>query len=162
MTACRADWRHGVAGIALIVIATGIRAAASDDPGAESFPNPELSPDQVVRIQLEALRANDAADHGIEICFRFASPSNKSNTGPLARFVRMIKQGPYQLMLEYQTADFEPVEIIENVARQRVTLSSTTHSITYAFYLSRQTGEECKGCWMTDAVTVEKVNTGSA
>jgi hypothetical protein len=46
------------------------------------FPNAQLTPDQVFKIQLEALRTNDENDRGIEITFRFASPANKRSTGP--------------------------------------------------------------------------------
>ena len=120
-------------------------------------PNPALSPGEVVRIQLEALRANNETDHGIEVCFRFASPNNQSNTGPVDRFGEMIKVGPYSLMLDYHDAQYAEVEIRENRARQLVTLKGTSETITYAFHLSRQTLDDCDGCWMTDAVTIEKV-----
>ena len=120
-------------------------------------PDPALRPDEVVRIQLEALRQNDAADHGIEVCFRFASPNNQSNTGPVGRFGEMIKTGPYSLMLDYHDAQYAEVEIREDRARQLVTLKGTSETITYGFYLSLQTHEACDGCWMTDTVTIEKV-----
>lgn len=130
--------------------------ALVDDPS----PSPELSPEQVVRIQLQALRGNDESDRGIAICFRFASPANKANTGPLSRFARMIKDGGYRLMLEYRHIDYEPVQIADDVARQRVTLIGSTTSITYVFYLSKQSQPDCDGCWMTDAVSVERVEDG--
>ena len=147
-------------GLGTIVSASeGISDQASDviEPLQGPVPDPQLGPDEVVRIQLEALRDNDEADHGIEICFRFASPSNQSNTGPLDRFGEMIKVRPYSLMLEYHDAQFAEVEIRENRARQLVTLKGTIETITYAFYLSRQTHDACDGCWMTDAVTIERV-----
>lgn len=115
-------------------------------------PAPELSPGEVVRIQLEALRANDADDHGIAVAFRFASPRNKASTGPLERFIRMIKAGPYRLMLHYQHASFKPVRIDGNRAVQRVTLVGRGEIRTYVFLLSRQRDPACDGCWMTDAV----------
>ena len=121
------------------------------------LPDPTLTPDEVVRIQLEALRDNNETDHGIAVCFRFASPSNQSNTGPVDRFGEMLKVGPYRLMLEYHDAEYAEVEIRENRARQLVTLKGTSETVTYAFYLSRQTHQACDGCWMTDAVTIEKV-----
>ena len=115
-------------------------------------PSPELTPEQVVRIQLNALRHNDSRDRGIEVAFRFASPNNKLQTGPLPRFIRMIQQGPYSLMLAYDNVVYDPVEIVENYARQRVTLIGSGLVVTYEFYLSRQTEGACIGCWMTDAV----------
>ena len=53
-------------------------------------PGPDLTPEQVIAIQLNALKNNDrpATDHGIRITFNFASPGNKASTGPLATFRR--------------------------------------------------------------------------
>ena len=103
------------------------------------------------------MRDNNDSDHGIAVCFRFASPSNQASTSPLTRFGEMIKVGPYALMLDYHDAEYAEVEIYENQARLRVTLRGIQEVITYAFYLSRQTHSECDGCWMTDAVTIENV-----
>lgn len=148
----------------VVAIAARMSFAAETvvQPGADPSPAPSLTPSEVVRIQLGALRDNDESDHGIAITFRFASPSNKAQTGPLPRFAEMIKMGPYRLMLEYRDAEYEPVEIVEGAARQRVTLTGSTYAVTFAFYLSKQDLAECRGCWMTDAVTVERVDGNSA
>jgi len=125
------------------------------DPLSESLvPNPGLSPEDVVRIKLEALRNNDDQNRGIAVAFRFASPANRANTGPLSRFIAMIERGPYALMLDFDHADHGPVETVDGRARQRVTLTSTRASTTYWFFLSRQSEEPYVGCWMTDAVYI--------
>lgn len=59
-------------------------------------------------------------------------------------------------------ADYAPVEVVGTRARQKVTLTGTAQIVTYVFYLSRQENEACDGCWMTDAVSVERVATQSA
>ena len=120
------------------------------------MPDPALSPEDVIRIQLEALRHNDRGNRGIEVAFRFASPTNRANTGPLSRFITMIAHGPYSLMLDYRDADYGPVEIVADQARQRVTLTGTRASMTYWFLLSRQSQPPCVDCWMTDAVYIEQ------
>ena len=108
------------------------------DPLSEDLmPKPKLSPKDVIRIQLEALRHNDDQDRGI--AFRFASPTNPTGTGPLSRFAAMIKEGPYALMLDFRDATYGPVETISGRARQRVTLTDARECMTYWFYLSRQT-----------------------
>ena len=119
-------------------------------------PDATLSPGEVIRIQLEALRHNDEQDRGIAIAFRFASPANRANTGPLSRFIAMIKEGPYALMLEFHDAAYGPVEMVSNRARQRVTLTGARESMTYWFYLSRQSEAPYLDCWMTDAVYIER------
>ena len=77
-----------------------------------------LTPEQVVRIQLEALRSNGENGKGFEVCYRFASPSNKAYTGPLPRFARMIENSAYSLMLTYLQAAFEPVEVMAPTEKQ--------------------------------------------
>ena len=120
------------------------------------MPRPELTPEEVIRIQLEALRHNDERDRGIEVAFRFASPANRAQTGPLPRFIRMIEKGPYALMLETRHASYGVVEISGEFARQRVTLTGSRALVSYWFYLSRQSEEPYVDCWMTDAVFVER------
>jgi hypothetical protein len=118
-------------------------------------PGPDLAPQDIVRIQLEALRHNDAGDRGIAVAFRFASPANKAQTGPLPRFARMIKDGPYRLMLEYVAVEYAPVEVAGARARQLVVLVGAQGApMSYVFHLSRQSTPGCaEGCWMTDAVS---------
>jgi hypothetical protein len=116
-------------------------------------PNPELSPDQVVRIQVEALQNNDSEDRGIEITFRFASPANKQFTGPIGRFKRMVKNPAYRPMLNHKAAEYDPIEISGETATQRVTIIDTNGNATvFRFALSKQSGAPCDGCWMTDSV----------
>lgn len=151
----RDAWR-----VVLVVawLLTGISvstAQTADDElrlSGDLMPSATLTPEQVVQIQLKALRLNDSLNRGIEVAFRFASPDNKLQTGPLPRFISMIQQRPYSLMLAYENAAYDPVEIVEDYARQRVTLISSGLIVAYEFYLSRQTRGDCLGCWLTDAV----------
>ena len=130
--------------------------AGGADPLSEALvPRPAFSPGDVIRIQIAALRHNDEQDRGIEVAFRFASPANRARTGPLSRFITMIRNGPYALMLGFREASYGPVESRGSRARQRVTLSGERTSVTYWFYLSRQSEAPHVDCWMTDAVYVE-------
>ena len=158
--------RSGLAVPALAVaFVLCVATASGGSPEAEAVdplrddlvPRPELSPAEVIRIQLEALRNNDEGNRGIEVAFRFASPANRASTGPLLRFVRMIEEGPYALMLEYREAAYGAVEVRAERARQRVTLTGARARISYWFHLSRQSDAPFEGCWMTDAVYIERV-----
>ncbi|GIT70838.1 MAG: hypothetical protein Ct9H300mP28_06520 [Pseudomonadota bacterium] len=60
-----------------------------------AYPEPELKPNDVVRLQLLAMQQNDDSDFGIEVTFRFASPANKKQTGPLKRFIRLVRNPSY-------------------------------------------------------------------
>lgn len=118
-------------------------------------PGPELSPQQVVAIQLDALADNDhpLPNAGIATVFRFASPSNREMTGPLDRFTLMVNGEAYRDMINHTasrllapqadpTHTYIPVELTTRIGTR----------VRYVFVLSRQTGGECTGCWMTDGV----------
>ena len=126
---------------------------AETETAQELQPNPSLAPEDVVRIQVEALQGNDETNKGIEITFRFASPANKQVTGPLTRFVRMVQNPTYRPMLNHKTAKYDPIEISDNKARQRVTIiAANGKAAVYVFELTKQTSPGCPGCWMTDSV----------
>jgi hypothetical protein len=118
-------------------------------------PNPKLSPEEVVKIQVEALQNNDDLDRGIEVTFKFASPANKEVTGPLYRFKQLVKNPVYRPMLNHKLAEYGPMEISGDVATQRVTIIERNgQASVYIFSLSKQNGPGCEGCWMTDSVGV--------
>ena len=117
-------------------------------------PSPDLSPEEVVRAQLEALQRNDDPfeDAGIETTFNFASPNNKRVTGPLKRFTLLFDTPAYRPMLNHASAEYGPFEILGNAARGRVVLTTPQgERVGYEFTLSKQTGP-LEGVWMTDGV----------
>jgi hypothetical protein len=147
----------------LFVVATGeapSAVAASTQPSdalpADSrFPDPKFSPADVVRIQLQAMQANDSPhkNAGIEIAFRFASPRNKMTTGPLARFIDLVNNPVYRSMLNHRRVDFGQLEIEQDKAVQPViVIGSNGERTGYLFALSKQDSGRYASCWMTDAV----------
>ena len=64
-------------------------------------PNIEIEPDQVVQIQLNGLMNNDKPnqDYGIKQTWEFAHPSNKKYTGPLPRFINLLKSESYKMLI---------------------------------------------------------------
>lgn len=119
-------------------------------------PSPELSPEEVVRLQLEALQRNDESNQGIEIAFNFASPDNRKVTGPLSRFITMLNDPHYRPMLNHRAAELDPIQISGDTALQRVTLTAKNGQVfVYIFSLSKQTEPPYQNCWMTDGVVIE-------
>ena len=131
--------------------------AESDQSLAPNFvPTPSLTPQDVVRIQLGALADNDRpyADAGIELTFRFASPKNKRMTGPLQRFIHIVRNPVYAPMIDHLRAEFGATDIIGARALVSVVLTASDLSqAAYVFSLSQQQGGEYDRCWMTDSVT---------
>ena len=118
-------------------------------------PRPDLSPEQVVLYQLDSLRQNDVpkADAGIERAFRFASPSNKEATGPLEKFVKILKSPVYSPMLNSLSSSISGSEVQGNQARVAVKIiAADGRRVTYVFVLSRQGEGDFNNCWMTDGV----------
>lgn len=118
-------------------------------------PNPGLSADDVVRIQLGALANNDSphADAGIEITYRFASPTNKRSTGPLPRFVAMVKNPLYAPMINHTHAEYGTSILREGHTLLPVVLTATDGTKAgYLFVLRMLQDESCAGCWMTESV----------
>jgi alpha-glucosidase (family GH31 glycosyl hydrolase) len=122
---------------------------------AQLQPDPSLSPQEVVRIQVEAMQQNDAPepDSGIRIAFRFASPANKATTGPIERFIALVKNPQYRALLNSRSIEYGETEMMGSEAAQPVFIEGANgERVAYLFVLSRQTDEPFVDCWMTDAV----------
>ena len=139
-----------------------VSAPALAQETARLAPHVSLSPEQVVRIQLNALADNDEpyGDHGIEVTYRFASSANKVFTGPLGRFKQMIRGAIFAPMIGHRAATVESVTVARGEALVDVVLRTAAGRFAgYRFLLSRQKGGRCDGCWMTDGVLPIEVTT---
>jgi len=143
------------------VFSVPVSAHASDlapmNPASDSIPepSPDLTPEEVVRKQVEALSTNDSPhpDAGIKAAFAFASPANKSATGPLERFKTLFDNSTYGPMVGHMSAEYSEVQVDEDVARIGVILTTAEGTrVGYLFQLAKQASPPHEGCWMTDAV----------
>jgi hypothetical protein len=132
-------------------------SGASPHPAAKAAipprPDKRLTPDQVVRFQMQALQHNDVPrpDNGIATTFAFASPQNRLATGPIEHFTQIVKSPAYFPMLNCRKVTYDPVVIDGDTARQRVHIVGADGSrISYTFILSRQKDGPYAGCWMND------------
>jgi len=118
-------------------------------------PSPALTPQQVVRIQLTALRRNDdpAPDSGIAKVFEFASPENQAQTGPLPKFIKMVKTAEYLPMVNHRRSMLAPLTGDDKESRQLVRIIAGDGSEAFfMFILHKQSDGKYKGCWMTEGV----------
>jgi hypothetical protein len=118
-------------------------------------PHPDLSPEDVVRTVLNALQHNDrpGPDFGVRTAFNFASPGNRSATGPLARFAEMIKSPGYGILIDFKTAQVDPPTTTGDHARVVVHITGGDgRTATFIWELTRQSSSPYRGCWMTDSV----------
>ena len=118
-------------------------------------PDPSYDPERVVEIQLEALADNDTPveNAGVKTAYNFASPANRRATGPLDRFVAMVRGPQYAPMVDHVEATTDPLERTDDRAEQRVTLTGPDgRTVTYRFGLSVCDEPPLEGCWLTDSV----------
>ena len=131
-------------------------ASGTPDPStAIPSPAPELSPEEVVRVQVKALGSNDTPEEGagIRAAFNFASPANRRATGPLDRFRTLFDTPMYGPMIDHTAAQFSDVQREDNRARVGVILTTSAgERVGYLFQLTLQQSPPYEDCWMTDAV----------
>jgi len=140
-----------MAGLLSMMNATLAFAAA---PAAAAGPNPKLTPKQVVQLQLDALKAVDAPvkDAGFATVFRFASPENQGQTGPLPRFAKMIREGFGEMLNHKSSRLLAPLQQQDQLLQPVELVSLAGRTYRYVFLLRRVDSENCAGCWMTDGV----------
>lgn len=127
--------------------------AAARDVTPVLDPSPELTPEEVVTYQMTVLGKNARSATGIRQCYQFASPLNRAATGPLARFIRMVRSPPYRVMLQTAQTLVGRAVIRDDRATVLVTLIDPGRNVrVFRFFLSRQRESPYVGCWMTDAV----------
>jgi len=129
--------------------------AQNDQPA----PKPDHKPEAVVAFQLEAMRKNDSPtpDSGIKTAFRFASPENRLVTGPVEKFISLVKNPLYRPLLNHKEATLEVIRVVNNAAQQRVRVTTADGDVVFfIFTLSKQESGEYKDCWMTEAVEREE------
>ncbi|MEL6546894.1 MAG: DUF4864 domain-containing protein [Myxococcota bacterium] len=124
---------------------------------ATTAPNPsaQLSPQQVVEAQLKPLAHNDTPteDAGIAAAFRFASPENKKVTGPLKKFIGIVRSEAYAPMIDHVRFEVGEPRITGDRAAVPVRLfAANGRKYGYVFLLGRQNDGQYAGCWMTDGV----------
>ena len=122
---------------------------------SDLVPEPKYSPADVVQIQMNALKNHDSPYQGagIEITYRFASPSNKVQTGPLERFKTLFDNPAYEPMLGYSTLEIGPTQNYGTSADVPIIITGQSgRKAAYIFRLKKQAEEPYQDCWMTSSV----------
>jgi hypothetical protein len=118
-------------------------------------PSPDLTPEQVVKIQLTAMEHNDdpTPDAGLATTFHFASPGNQKQTGPLEKFIKMVKSDAYGPLINHKSAELGKTHTDDHTTQILVKITgSDNHVSLFLFVLSKQPDGQYKDCWMTDGV----------
>ena len=120
-------------------------------------PNIEIEPDQVVKIQLISLMNNDQPniDDGIKQTWEFAHPSNKKYTGPLPKFINLLKSASYKMLINH--LDNEIIEVFKsnNQYGFEVTILGNDKKYYKFQWVVEKYYDEgpLKDCWLTTSVS---------
>ena len=120
-------------------------------------PNSEIGPNQVVKIQLNGLMKNDepSLNNGIKQTWEFAHPSNKKYTGPLSKFITLLKGQNYRMLINH--LDNEIIEIFKTTNKYgfEVTILSNDKNYYKFQWVVEKYYEEgpLKDCWLTISVS---------
>ena len=120
-------------------------------------PNVNIEPNEVVKIQLSALKKNDLPikDNGIIQTWEFAHPNNQKVTGPIERFKNMLKTESYSMLLNHRTHEVLEVYKSSKVATFEVTvLDKEKKYYKFKWQVEKYVSEgSLKDCWLTTAVS---------
>jgi len=120
-------------------------------------PNSGIGPNQVVMIQLNGLMKNDEPNlnNGIKQTWEFAHPSNKKYTGPLSKFISLLKGQNYKMLINH--LDNEIIEIFKTSNKYgfEVTILSNDKNYYKFQWVVEKYYEEgpLKDCWLTISVS---------
>ena len=131
-----------------LLAALPLRAGAAELPRDRD----NMLPSDVVRLQLEALQANDDEDTGIARVWEYTSPRNRAANGPYARFVQMIHAGFGDML---QSRDFRLGEGQSDAEGVQIPVRLTCawgNAHGYIFLLSREHPGDVDGLWRTEGV----------
>ena len=120
-------------------------------------PNNEIKPYQVVKIQLKGLMNNDIPNKnsGIEQTWEFAHPSNKKYTGPLSKFVNLLKSESYNMLLNHLESEIiEVFKTNDKYGFEVIILGNDKNYYKFQWIVEKYYNEgPLKDCWLTTSVS---------
>ena len=123
------------------------------------IPSKEITPFDVIKIQLTALQNNNEPykDAGIEQSWNFAHPRNKEMTGPLPRFKKMLYDENYVILINHISHQINLIEQKENIYVFAVSiLSKENKNYVYIWIVQKVRYGSLKDCWLTTSVFFPK------
>ncbi len=128
-----------------------------DRPPTPPLPHPDLDPERVVALVLEALSNHDHPhpDAGIDTLYAFASPRMRHQIGDRSALGRALHNSRYAALLGHAEAVCEPLERLGDGARQQVWITTEGEQACYLFALVRNSHGEATGCWLLNGLRRE-------
>ena len=119
-------------------------------------PSPDLSPEDVISIQLKALSdvENDpTTNSGVARVWAFAHPANRIVTGPIARFTRMLQSPHYRALIGHRAHLMRRVSLSKDKAHFAIKVTSSDGDVFgYSWHLGKVGAGDYQGMWRTTSV----------
>ena len=117
-------------------------------------PDKKLTPFDVVKIQLNALKKNNKQDLGIKQTWLFAHPDNKKVTGPYERFRIMIYGEQYKFLLNHSSHEINLISNSSNTFVYGIEIIDIDKKLFfYEWHVQKGSDKDCNDCWFTSAVS---------
>jgi len=121
------------------------------------YPSPNLQPDEVISIQLNALKNNKHPhlNAGIEQTWEFAHPLNRKYTGPLKNFIDLMYSPFYVMMIDHKDHNILLVSNEDNIAYFFIELTDKIgNEFGFQWIIEKvATKGKFNDCWMTTSVS---------
>ncbi|MFT5507255.1 MAG: hypothetical protein ACI89J_000319 [Hyphomicrobiaceae bacterium] len=121
-------------------------------------PSLDLSPEDVVSIQLKALSDSEndpRTNSGIARVWAFAHPANRAVTGPLARFTMMLQSPNYKALISHRAHHMRQISLTEDKAHFAIKITSNGGDLLgYSWQLGKAKTGKYQGMWMTTGVSL--------
>ena len=120
-------------------------------------PNVKIKPHQVVKIQLNSLMNNDEPNlnDGIKQTWEFAHPENKKYTGPLTKFINLLKGEGYSMLINHLDSEIIEVFKSNNQYGFEVTILGNDKKYYKFQWMVEKYYKDgpLKDCWLTTSVS---------
>jgi hypothetical protein len=144
--------------LAIIVLMAFLAFTLPSGAQAPILPSLDLSPEDVLSIQLRALsEAENKPDtnSGIARVWAFAHPSNRVITGPLPRFTLMLQSPSYRALIGHRSHHMKQVSLTTDKAHYAVKIQSSSGAdFGYSWHIGKVSSGRYKGMWMTTSVAL--------
>ena len=128
-------------------------------------PNIGIEPGQVVKIQINSLMQNDKPNlnDGIKQTWEFAHPLNKKYTGPLTKFINLLKGDNYKMLINHLESEIVEVFKSNNQYGFEVTILGRDKKYYKFQWVVEKYYEDgpLNDCWLTTSVS-NPVSLGSS
>ena len=142
--------------VIILIIFMAVSVMSAGMAHANDSLDPRISPEAAVHIQLRALQNNDLPrrDSGIRKVWAFAHPDNKRYTGPLLKFMAMIKGPGYAMLLDHHRHDIQLLERNASIATFVVRVTADDGLVYRCQWQVKMviSGENA-GAWLTISVS---------